>query len=49
MGKVTVRRPGAGFEWRTKEGLSIFGATEYIAMSDSSSVIHGKAGLRVVF
>jgi Autotransporter beta-domain len=36
-------------DWRMKGGLSLFAAAEYIAMSDSSNIVTGKAGLRYGF
>jgi Autotransporter beta-domain len=40
---------GGGFEWRTREGVSIFGAAEAIGFSDQSTVIGAKGGIRVAF
>jgi len=40
---------GAGIEWRTREGISIFGAGEAIGFSDQSTVWAAKGGLRVAF
>jgi hypothetical protein len=40
---------GLGFEWRTHAGISFFGAGEYQAMSDRSSNIAAKGGVRVAF
>jgi len=40
---------GGGFDWRTRAGISMFAAGEYLAMSDSSSTITGKGGLRIAF
>jgi hypothetical protein len=40
---------GAGLEWHTREGVSFFGAGEYLAMSDSSSTWTAKGGIRVGF
>jgi hypothetical protein len=40
---------GLGFEWRTRNGVSFFGAGEYTAMSDKSSNVAAKGGLRVAF
>jgi uncharacterized protein with beta-barrel porin domain len=40
---------GAGIEWRTREGISIFGAGEAIGFSDQSTVWAAKGGFRVAF
>ena len=40
---------GAGFEWRTREGASFFGAGEAIGFSDQSTVWSARGGLRVAF
>jgi hypothetical protein len=40
---------GGGLEWRTREGVSLFGAAEAIGLSDSSTVFWGKGGIRVAF
>jgi hypothetical protein len=40
---------GGGFEWRTREGVSIFGAAEAIGFSDQSTVIGARGGIRVAF
>jgi hypothetical protein len=40
---------GGGLEWRTREGVSFFGAAEAIGMSDSSTVIGARGGMRVAF
>lgn len=40
---------GTGFEWRTREGISFFGAGEYLAMSDASTAWLAKGGMRVGF
>jgi outer membrane autotransporter protein len=39
---------GAGLEWRTGR-VTLFASAEYLALSDSSSVISGQGGLRVAF
>lgn len=40
---------GAGFDWRNASGISVFGAAEYTAMSDSSQTITGRGGVKVSF
>jgi hypothetical protein len=40
---------GGGFEWRTREGVSVFGAAEAIGFSDQSTVWSARGGLRVAF
>ena len=40
---------GIGFDWRHARGVSLFGAAEFTAMTDSSHTITGKAGIRVAF
>jgi hypothetical protein len=40
---------GAALDWRVRGGVSVFAATEYTAMSDSSSTITAKGGVRVGF
>ncbi len=40
---------GGGFEWRTREGISFFGAGEAIAYSDASTVWNAKGGVRLAF
>ncbi len=40
---------GAGFDWRNASGISVFGATEFTAMSDSSQTITGRGGVKVAF
>src|SRR5579883_3343494 len=40
---------GGGFEWRTREGVSLFGSAEAIGFSDQSTVWNARAGLRVAF
>jgi len=40
---------GLGFEWRTRQGVSFFAASEYQAMSDKSTNIGAKGGVRVAF
>jgi hypothetical protein len=39
----------ASLDWRMRNGVSMFAATEYTAMSDSSNTITGRAGVRVGF
>ena len=40
---------GGGLEWRTREGVSFFGAAEAIGMSDSGTVISARGGIHVAF
>lgn len=40
---------GLGFDWRNASGVSVFGATEFTAMSDSSQTITGRGGVKVSF
>lgn len=40
---------GGGFDWRTASGLSIFGAAEVQAMSDSSNTVTGHGGVKMAF
>ena len=40
---------GASLDWRMRNGLALFAAAEYTAMSDSSNTVTGKAGLRYGF
>jgi hypothetical protein len=40
---------GGGFEWRTREGVSFFGAGEAIGFNDSSTVWSARAGIRAAF
>ena len=37
-----------GLEWRTRN-VTLFSAAEYLALCDNSSVVSGRAGLRVGF
>ncbi|WP_194462784.1 autotransporter domain-containing protein [Bradyrhizobium sp. CCBAU 53340] len=39
---------GLGLEWRSRN-VSLFAAAEYLALSDSSNVVSGRAGVRVGF
>ncbi|WP_027523664.1 autotransporter outer membrane beta-barrel domain-containing protein [Bradyrhizobium sp. Ec3.3] len=39
---------GLGLEWRSRN-VSLFAAAEYLALSDNSNVVSGRAGLRVGF
>jgi hypothetical protein len=39
---------GLGLEWRTGR-VTLFASTEYLALSDSSSVFSGQGGLRIAF
>jgi hypothetical protein len=36
-------------QWSTSKRVSVFTSAEYTAMSDSSTTVTGKAGLRVGF
>jgi len=40
---------GGGLEWRTREGVSFFGAAEAIGFSDQSTVWSARGGIRVAF
>jgi hypothetical protein len=40
---------GGSLDWRMHNGLSVFAAAEYTAMSDSSNTVTGRAGLRYGF
>jgi hypothetical protein len=40
---------GLGMEWRTRSGVSLFGAAEYTAMSDQANTIVGRGGIKVAF
>jgi hypothetical protein len=40
---------GGGLEWRTREGVSFFGAAEAIGFSDQSTVVSARGGVRVAF
>ena len=40
---------GLGMEWRTRSGVSLFGAAEYTAMSDQANLIVGRGGIKVAF
>jgi hypothetical protein len=40
---------GAGFEWRTREGVSFFADGEAIGFSDQSTVWSARGGVRVAF
>ena len=35
-------------EWRTRN-VTLFSAAEYLALSDNSNIVSGRAGLRVAF
>jgi len=39
---------GGGLEWRT-DRVAVFVSAEYLAMSDKSSLVSGKGGIRVAF
>ncbi|MGX4805201.1 autotransporter domain-containing protein [Bradyrhizobium guangdongense] len=39
---------GLGLEWRSRN-VTLFSAAEYLALSDKSNVVSGRAGLRVAF
>jgi hypothetical protein len=39
---------GLGLAWRA-ERITVFGAAEYTALSDDSTIVSGRAGLRVAF
>jgi uncharacterized protein with beta-barrel porin domain len=40
---------GLGMEWRTRSGVSFFGAAEYTFMSDQANLVVGRGGIRVTF
>lgn len=40
---------GGGLEWRTREGVSLFGAAGAIGMSDQGTVITARGGIRAAF
>lgn len=40
---------GGSLDWRMRNGMSVFAAAEYTAMSDSSNTVTGRAGLRYGF
>jgi hypothetical protein len=40
---------GGSLDWRMRSGVSLFAAAEYTAMSDSSSTLTGRAGVRYGF
>lgn len=48
-GNIVGFYAGAGFDWRNASGISIFGATEFTAMSDQSQTITGRGGVKVAF
>ena len=50
-GKSTVAGVlgGGGLEWRTRSGVSFFGAAEAIGFSDSSTVYDARGGIRGAF
>jgi hypothetical protein len=39
---------GAGFEWHSGQ-VTLFASAEYLALSDSSSVVSGQGGVRIAF
>jgi hypothetical protein len=46
---ITGGYAGVSLDWRMRSNVSMFAAAEYIAMTDSSNIVTGKAGLRVGF
>ncbi|MBX9711855.1 MAG: autotransporter domain-containing protein [Xanthobacteraceae bacterium] len=49
QGNVVGGYTGFSFDWRQKTGISVFGATEVTAMSDSSFTISGRGGVKAEF
>ena len=48
-GNVVGYYAGAGIEWRHASGVSLFAATEFNGMSDSSHTITGRGGIKIAF
>jgi hypothetical protein len=48
-GRNTVAGRVGGLEWRTREGISFFGAAEAIRMSDQSTVVSARGGIRAAW
>jgi hypothetical protein len=40
---------GLGMEWRTRSGVSVFGAAEYTAMTDQANLVTARGGIKVGF
>lgn len=48
-GNIVGFYAGAGFDWRNASGVSVFGETEFTAMSDQSQTITGRGGVKISF
>ena len=46
---ITGGYAAVSLDWRVRNNVSVFASAEYIAMTDSSNTVTGKAGLRVGF
>jgi hypothetical protein len=45
----TILRPIEFSWWRTREGISFFGAAEAIGLSDQGTVVSARGGIRVAW